>query len=563
VRRQRRGLKLLALILGLSLVAAACGGDDDDDGAADEAAPEEEAQQGGEIVDLGTFVGDPPEHIDPALNTTLDAYQLVNAVYDGLTEIDASDPDNPEVKPLVAESYESNEDATEWTFTIREGLTFAGGEEILPSTFQRSWERASNPDFAGDYSYLFNFIQGGAEKLEGTADTLEGVEADDENMTLTVTLAAPYSNFDAVAGFQLFMPVPEEAGTDATTAAEWENGEMFGNGPFMLDAPRTDTEIVIVPNPDWDGTQYTEFDLPEQPYLDRITFQVTTDPDTSYNSFEAGEGQTGQMPPGRINEAASAYANTLDVQILGSYHFDVNLRDPVLGGEENKLLRKAISQAINREEINEAVYENSRTVSNGVTPPGIPGFAEDLCDDCLYDPEAAQANFEEWQAAGNELTEPLRIQYNLGAGHENVVAIMIDNLAAIGIEAVEEGIDTETYFSQLAEGACTICRAGWFADYPTYDNFMYDLFHTDSLGGNNYGYSNPEFDELVDQAKQTTDPEEQAELFNEAETILLDDVGVIPIVWYRGDYVFNEEEIGGFTQTNFGLIFWEQVFRKS
>jgi ABC-type transport system substrate-binding protein len=67
----------------------------------------------------------------------------------------------------------------------------------------------------------------------------------------------------------------------------------------------------------------------------------------------------------------------------------------------------------------------------------------------------------------------------------------------------------------------------------------------------------------VDQAKQTTDPEEQAELFNEAETILLDDVGVIPIVWYRGDYVFNEEEIGGFTQTNFGLIFWEQVFRKS
>jgi oligopeptide transport system substrate-binding protein len=565
VRRQRRGLKLLALILGLSLVAAACGGDDDDDGAADEAAPaEEEAQQGGEFIDLGTFVGDPPEHIDPALNTTLDAYQVVNAVYDGLTDIDASDPDNPEIVPQVAESFEANEDATEWTFTIREGLTFADGEEILPSTFQRSWERASNPDFAGDYSYLFNFIEGGAEKLDGTADTLAGVEADDESMTLTVTLAAPYSNFDAVAGFQLFMPVPEAAGTDPASAAEWENGEMFGNGPFKLEAPRTDSEIVLVPNTEWDGTQYDEaLDLPEQPYLERVTFRVSSDPDTSYNSFEAGEGQNGQIPPGRVNEATSAYANTLDVAILGSYHFDVNLRDPVLGGEENKLLRKAISQAIDREEINEAVYENSRTVSNGVTPPGIPGFGENLCDDCLYDPEAAQANLEEWQAAGNELTEPIRIQYNLGAGHENVVAIMIDNLAAIGIEAVEEGIDTETYFTQLADGACTICRAGWFADYPTYDNFMYDLFSTDSLGGNNYGYSNPEFDELVDEAKQTTDPEEQASLFQEAESILLDDVGVIPIVWYRGDYVFNEDEVGGFTQTNFGLINYEKVFRKS
>ena len=562
MRRQRRGLKLLALTLGLSLVAAACGGDDDSSG--QQTAPSDEgAQQGGEIVDLGTFVGDPPEHIDPALNTTLDAYQVVNAVYDGLTEIDASDPDNPKIVPQVAESFEANDDATEWTFTIRDGLTFADGEEILPSTFARSWERASNPDFAGDYSYLFNFIQGGAEKLDGTADSLAGVEADDDNMTLTVTLAAPYSNFDAVAGFQLFMPVPEAAGTDAATAADWENSEMFGNGPFKLEAPRTDAQIVLVPNTEWDGTKYTDLDLPDKPFLDRITFQVSADPDTSYNSFEAGEGQTGQIPPGRVNEATSAYANTLDVSILGSYHFDVNLRDPVLGGEENKLLRKAINQAVNRDEINSAVYEDSRTVANGVTPEGIPGWKADLCGDCGYDPEAAQKAFDDWKAEGNELTEPIHIQYNLGAGHENVVAIMIDNLSAVGIQAVEEGIDTETYFSQLADGACTICRSGWFADYPTYDNFMYDLYSTDSLGGNNYGYSNPEFDDLVAEGKQTTDPDKQAELFQQAETILLDDVGVIPILWYRGDYVYNDSEIGGFTQTNFGLIIWENVFRKS
>ena len=260
-------------------------------------------------------MGDPPEHIDPALNTTLDAYQVVNAVYDGLTDIDASDPDNPEIVPQVAESFEPNDDATEWTFTIREGLTFADGEEILPSTFQRSWERASNPDFAGDYSYLFNFIEGGAEKLDGTADTLAGVEADDENMTLTVTLAAPYSNFDAVAGFQLFMPVPEAAGTDAATAADWENGEMFGNGPFKLEAPRTDTEIVLVPNTEWDGTQYDEaLGLPEQPYLDRITFQVSADPDTSYNSFEAGEGRQRPDAAGSVQRGGDAYANTLDVR---------------------------------------------------------------------------------------------------------------------------------------------------------------------------------------------------------------------------------------------------------
>src|SRR4029453_8520320 len=107
MRRQRRSMQLLALILGMSLFAPACGGDDDDsDQGADTGG--EEPTQGGELVDLGTFVGDPPEHLDPALNTTLDAYQVVNAVYDGLTNIDASDPDNPQLVPQGAERVESN-----------------------------------------------------------------------------------------------------------------------------------------------------------------------------------------------------------------------------------------------------------------------------------------------------------------------------------------------------------------------------------------------------------------------------------------------------------------------
>ena len=157
---------------------AACGGDDDDSssGGSDSTNSTTEGKSGGEFVDLGTFVGDPPEHIDPALNTTLDAYQVINAMYDGLTEIDASDPENPVIKPLVAESFESNDDASCGRSRSATARRSPNGEQILPSTFARAWERASNPDFAGDYSYLFNFIEGGAEKLDGEADTLSGVD---------------------------------------------------------------------------------------------------------------------------------------------------------------------------------------------------------------------------------------------------------------------------------------------------------------------------------------------------------------------------------------------------
>ncbi len=211
-------LRLLALVSVLALVLAACGGDDDDDDAAGEGddtteetdAPEGEA--GGEFIDGGTFVGDPPEHIDPALNTTLDAYQVINALYDGLTEIDASlTPRTRRSSRSSPSPGESNEDATVWTFTIKDGLTFSDGEPVLPSSFVRGWERASNPDFAGDYSYLFSFIDGGAEKLDGTADDAlrcrRRRRRDDAHRHAR---SAPYSNFDR--GRRLPAVLPDAVG---------------------------------------------------------------------------------------------------------------------------------------------------------------------------------------------------------------------------------------------------------------------------------------------------------------------------------------------------------------
>jgi len=555
--------RLAAVLVAFMLIVAACGGDDSSSessgsGGGDDASGDSvPTQAGGDFVDLGTFVGDPPEHIDPALNSTLDAYQVVNALYDGLTDIDSSDPENPVIVPHVAESYEANEDATVWTFTIRDGATFSDGEAVLPSSFERAWNRAAQPDFAGDYSYLIGaFIEGGQAVLDGEADTISGVVADDDAMTLEVTLTEPYANFDAVAGFQLFMPMPS-AVDDLSNQNDWENGIMIGNGPYLMSAPRTDQEIALAKNPDWSG-DFNGDTWDDR--LDTITFRVSADPDTSYNSFEAGEGDNANIPPARTTEADTNYGTTLDVPILGSYHYVFNFRDERVGGDENLLFRQAISQAIDRDEINQAVYDGSRTTGTGITPEGIPGWAPDICDYCAYDPEAAQAAFDEWTAAGNSQDGPLPIQFNSDAGHEPVVQIIIDNLATIGIEAEADPRDSETYFTDLANGDCVFCRVGWYADYPTYDNFMFDLFDSAALDGNNYGFTNDEFDALVAEAKQTVDADEQASLFQQAEDVLLNQqIGAVPINWYRGDYAYNQERIANFPQTNLGLILWEQV----
>ena len=273
---------------------------------------------------------------------------------------------------------------------------------------------------------------------------------------LNSTLDAPYSNFDAVAGFQLFFPVPEAA--DAARDG-YQDELMVGNGPYTMESPRSDEEIVLVRNDSWAG-DFNGETWPGRP--ERIVLRVFADVDTSYNALEAGEVDNATIPPARSEEARSNWGTTLDTALLASYPLPV-----------------------------QPARSAYRRLGEPAAAPGdLDGRRprRDQCEYCAYDPEAAQAAYDDWVAAGNE-PETIPIQINADAGHEPVVAIIIDNLAAIGIEAEADPRINETYFSELGQGACVFCRIGWTADYPTYDNFMYDQYHSDSLDGNNYGYS--------------------------------------------------------------------------
>ena len=172
----------MALTMCIGLVAAACSDDDDDSGvqaggattasgaAADTTAPGGATAAGGELVDVGTFTGKPPLHIDPALNTTLDAYQVINSVYDGLTELDTeTDPANPVLKGLVAaRASRANADATIWTFKIKSGLTFSDGEPIHPDVLLFPGLGAGErPQLRGAVRLPHQLRQGGQGKLPG------------------------------------------------------------------------------------------------------------------------------------------------------------------------------------------------------------------------------------------------------------------------------------------------------------------------------------------------------------------------------------------------------------
>ena len=573
--RKKTGATLSA-VLGLSLLSlglAACGDSGDSSEGSSSIKPEAassgscrtieyaDAPMGGEFVDYAQLssAGDNTS-FDPGVVQTLDEAQVTNALFDGLLDFDYSDTCNPVLKPLVAESFEANDDATEFTFKIKDGQKFTNGEPVLPSNFKIGWERAGSAELASAYGYLMNYIKEGSKLLDGSLKTLDSIVADDEAMTLKVTLEAPNADFPAITTFSSFSPITQEDFKRVGNTTGWgKKGAYIGNGPFMLesaDSPDTGS-VVIVKNADWTGNVQGGTEA----HLDKITFMISPDVDSGYQAFESGEGDSATIPPGRFGSAQDKYPNTVGEAQLGTYFFDFGFADANVGGDENVDLRRAISMAIDREEINNKVFEGSRGESTGITPPGIPGFKAGLCEYCTFDADMAKEMYDKWAADGGKIDGTIKISFNAGGGHEDVAELIQAQVEEnLGVELEINPIQDD-YFKVIAkEGACAICRSGWYADYPTYGNFMVDLFGKVSIDGNNLGrYDDPEFESLIADAQKETDDAKRGELYQQAEERMLNGTtSAIPINWYNGDHVYRDGVLN-YIAPPLGLLAWEYV----
>lgn len=561
-RTTRRFTAAAALSL-IALTAASCGdskstnsGSATTAGVATTQAPSDE---GGTFIDGAQLVADNLTSYDPGLVQTLDESQVTTAIYDGLTDLDFTNKEKPVLKGLVAEKFEPNADATVWTFTVKKGQVFDNGDPVLPSSFKFAWERNGRASFASPYGYLISYIKDGAsmQKEKSTVTTLDAIEADDTAMTLTVTLEAANADFAAIVSHPFFGPLPAELVKDHMD--DWGTQKMVGNGPFKMDAAANEQEIVLVRNDKWGGNVLGD----TKAKLDKIEFKIQKDPAGGYTDFEAGNTMSASIPAGKFGAAQKDHNNTIKSGTLGVYFFVFGFKNnPQLsdeGGKDNSLLRKAISMAIDREQINQKVYEGTRNLPTGVVMPGIPGFKKDLCKFCVYDLGESKKLMQQWKDGGGKLDGPITVNFNTGGGHEDVVSIVQENLKAVGIESTTDPV-SEKYFGTMRKGGCRFCRAGWYADYPTYGNFTLDLFSTTAVGGNNNGsFSDPKFDELLSKAQAEVDDTKRGELYNQAEEYLLNDrMAVVPFNWYTGDQVYGDK-VTNYDQPPLGIILWERV----
>ncbi|MDR2957103.1 MAG: peptide ABC transporter substrate-binding protein [Coriobacteriales bacterium] len=469
-----------------------------------------------------------PSYIDVYNLQESEGTQVSSQIFDGLVDFDFK---KEAIVPAAASKWEVSADATVFTFHLRQGATFHNGDPVTAADFKRGFERICNPNIAADpseISYHLAQIKGYDEMFEkGTAKELSGVKAIDE-LTLEITLTAPYADFLLVLTHPALSPVPKAA-DDLKTFSE----APIGNGPFMIKGK-------------WEHDQYIQvlrFDdyYGDKAYVDGIDFHIITEVETAFQEFKAGSLDFCQIAPGQIEECVAEYGESPDgwtaqpgqQSIIGpqsaTYYLIINNSDPIL---KNQKLREAISYAINRQAICDVVFQGTRVPADGIIPPGIAGYRAGAWKTAVYDVEKAKAALAEAGYPDGKGLDTLKLSFNTGGGHDQIMRLIQGDLKSIGIETNLDSMEWAAYLSALAAGNIQMGRLGWIADYPIMENFLFSLFYTNN--GDNYSrFSNKDADKGIMEARGITDDNQRVKAFQAVDDIIQAATPVAPVMFYR------------------------------
>ena len=458
-------------------------------------------------------LGHDPKTLDPARVSDIYSLSVSQQIFDGLVQYDSA----LTIVPALAEFWRASRDGAVWTFNLRHGVKFHHGREVNADDVVYSFARILDPKTRSGAAELFLNIKGAREFREGRAKSVSGLVALDWR-TVQVTLDDHVAPFVAIAAVGHAKIVPRDL---VESQGEAFGAQPVGTGPFRFVRWDRGREIVLEANAEYfDGA----------PRLTRLLFRIFPGEqrDAMQEEFQKGNLEDAPVPARVDRRALATIGGYIYVKrpMISARFYGFNTRAKPLN---DRRVRQAIVQAIDRETIVEGVYLGQVTYARGVLPPGMLGFNPGLTG-YPYDPARARELLAQAGYPGGRGLPPLTIWS--GARQADIVrehALIKKWLAAVGITAdFQYNTDWQAFSKMLDDGKLPIFLYAWYADVPDPDNFLTKLFHSKSPR-NFFGYANPVVDELLTGARSAGDIQRRVELYRRAEQLILDDAPIVPV----------------------------------
>ncbi len=464
--------------------------------------------------------GSEPDQLDPHMTSAYASFQVLENVYDTLVQPAA----DLSMEPALAESWDISDDSLTWTFTLRDGVKWHNGRDLV----------------AQDVVYSFERII--AEGLNGWRfGAVETITAPDDS-TVVITLTQPSPNLlVSIAGFKGMAIVPEEIVTDGTIGTS-----PVGTGPFRFVSQSPDEGIILEKNPDyWRASEGL-------PKLDGIQFIQIPDASTKLTALRTGEVHwIDAVPPQDIESLSGEAGITVGRVPGGDYHyFALNQnRQPF----DDVRVRQAIAMAINRDEIAVAAQFGAATSNQTAIPASNAAWYFDYAPFAAADIAGAQALLDEAGVSNLEIEFLVTSDFPETVVQAEVIAA---ELAALGITVTINDVDFSTWLDLQGSGEFDAFMLSWIGNIDP-DDFYYAQHH--STGGFNFqGYSNAEVDQLLDAARVETDQAARKALYDQAAQLIVDEASYIYL--YNPDNINAwRDEVGGYATRGDNAIRFEET----
>ena len=443
--------------------------------------------EGGGGSDDGTFVfgaAGAPEMFDPFYATDGETFRVTRQMFEGLVGIK---PGTAEVVPELATEWTPNDDGTEWTFELRDDVTFHDGEpfnaDAVCYNFDRMFDQNEAGQTAGEY---WGYVMG-SFKNDAANSLYQGCEATDDYEAV-ITISGPTSGFPTMLSLEaLSMQSPKalEEGDANGIAAEGEGFSFpayadapVGTGPFTFgEYDEANGTITLERNDDYWG---------EPAKVSELVFRVIPDESTRRQELEAGSINGYDLP------------NPVDWAGLEDDGNSVEVRDPFnilylgLNPEANPQLkdlkvRQALYHALNREQLVQTQLPEGAAVATQFMPDTVGGYNTEL-EPYAYDPDEAKKLLAEAGAEGMTLNfaYPTEVSRPYMPDPEKIYEALRTDLEAVGIKVkVSTASWNGGYLDNVTAGKYDAYILGWTGDYDSPYNFIGTFFG--NLKENDFG----------------------------------------------------------------------------